>query len=181
MIKNSPYSTSLDDRLTPKPRGNSAWWKWCLVVTFAFCFVYRSTEPLARLKADPPRQFLRRPSSRNGELGRDQMRLACAYWEVAVRFVQLNYSVNKPLPAAPPPEFRVGEKAVEQPEENGSRILYWQRLREVWGNPSAWVVSEGWNTQWVGDTLNLAEEDFNRWLARQFQTISNWGGNILYG
>ena len=46
-----------------------------------------------------------------------------------------------------------------------ARARYWYRLREVWSEPDVWVASYGWNTSWVGYTLNSLSMYIPDWFS----------------
>lgn len=136
-------------------RKRSGHWKWALGLVLAGLFVYRSTRPVMRLSAAPPPAFY----SYNRTLDRQEIqrerRLALAYWSVAVRRIQRYYSPGRPLPPDPPPQFQISDASSSLGADFAAgRVHYWNRLRKVWEEGDAWVVSYGWNTGWVGTALN---------------------------
>src|SRR5439155_2487152 len=83
-------------------------------------------------------------------------RLARAYWDRAVRFVQWKYQFGAKLPEEPLPEFNVAEVSLPgrlSKIDAQSRIQYWRRLRLVWPLPEAWEKSYEWNSQWLWKDL----------------------------
>lgn len=156
-MRNANSLYSLEDELfpeAPKPK-TAGWWKWALVLLLVGLFVYRSTRPTMRLSADPPPSFYDYNRNWSREERRNERLVAQAYWQVAVRRIQRYYSPDRALPDAPPPQFQI-DKAASSLESDviAGRVHYWYRLREVWHEHDAWVVSYGWNTDWVGGTLN---------------------------
>lgn len=161
----------LTERPKPKPSG---WWKWFLVLSLAGFFVYRSTRPVVRLSAEPPPSFYDHDRNWNQEQMRRARLLAHAYWDVAVRQIQTRYSPTSPLPAEPPPQFQISEAAMTL--ESGmmtARNHYWDRLREVWSDGDAWVVSYRWNTSWAESALNSLPEYMPKWVTDVFQSLVN--------
>jgi|YelNatPaOPRAMG01_1025707.scaffolds.fasta_scaffold78389_2 hypothetical protein len=142
-------------------------------------FVYRSTRPIMRLSADPPLSFYDNNPAADQETLRLERRLANAYWQVAVRRIQKEYSPEKPLPENPPPQFKVAE-TVRNLESNmdSARFHYWSRLRRIWNERDAWVVSYGWNTEWVEDIVDSIPEYTPRWFTNIFQTFINLFNDI---
>lgn len=144
-------------------RKRSGQWKWALALILAGLFIYRSTRPVMRLSAEPPPAFYDYNRTWDRQERRHERWLAQAYWKVAVRRVQKHYSPDRPLPAAPPPQFRIADaSSIVETEVMAGRVHYWYRLRKVWNQHDAWVVSHGWNTDWVESTLN----SFPRYLPR---------------
>lgn len=70
-------------------------------------FVYASTRPIMRLRADMPSRF--RDASKTAGVAQRlaEQRLAEAYWNCALTFIQWKYSYGSPLPDDPPDEFRI--------------------------------------------------------------------------
>lgn len=167
---NSLYT--LEDELfplDPKPR-LSGWWKWAIALVFCGLFVYRSTRPTVRLSADPPPAFLEYKQSWSPQERQENRRLAEAYWRVAVRRIQGQYLPESLLPADPPPQFHLARAAQSlEYDANAARVRYWRRLRDVWMRRNAWVVSYGWNTDWVDNSLNSFLQNLPRGVANVFQ------------
>ncbi len=172
---------SLQDELFPESgkRKGKAWWKWALPLSLCALFVYRSTRPIMRLSADPPQSFYDNSPAGNQETLQQEKRLANAYWQVAVRRIQKEYSPDKPLPENPPPQFQIAE-AAHNMESNAdpARLRYWSRLRRIWNQHDAWVVSYGWSTDWLRDTMDSIPEYMPRWVSNIFQTFINLFNDI---
>lgn len=150
------------------PRKRSGHWKWVLALILAGLFVYRSMRPVMRLSAEPPPAFYGYNRTRDRQQRQRERYLALAYWSVAVRRIQKRYSPNRPLPADPPPQFRIA--AAARTLETGvmsRRVYYWYRLRKVWNQHDTWVVSYGWNTGWVERALN----SLPRYLPRSVRGV----------
>ncbi|HEX5411969.1 MAG TPA: hypothetical protein VFZ27_08915 [Terriglobia bacterium] len=173
------YANSLDtaadrllsERQKPKPSG---WWKWVLVLLLAGLFVYRSTRPVMRLSAEPPPSFYDHNRKWDRREAQHERLLARAYWNVAIQRIQSRYSPMSPLPAEPPPQFEISEAAATL--ESGmitARVHYWERLREVWSNGDAWVVSYGWNTGWAESTLNSIPQYLPKSVTAVFQSLGD--------
>jgi hypothetical protein len=160
-------------------RKRSGHWKWALVLALAGLFVYRSTRPVMRLSAAPPPAFY----SYNRTLDRQEMQrerqLALAYWTVAVRRIQRYYSPERPLPQDPPPQFQISDAASSLGADLAAgRVQYWDRLRKVWEEGDAWVVSYGWNTGWVGTALNSLPRYLPRPVAGVAQSFVDFFNSI---
>jgi hypothetical protein len=132
-----------------------------------------------RLSADPPQSFYDNSPAGNQETLQQEKRLANAYWQVAVRRIQKEYSPDKPLPENPPPQFQIAE-AAHNMESNAdpARLRYWSRLRRIWNQHDAWVVSYGWSTDWLRDTMDSIPEYMPRWVSNIFQTFINLFNDI---
>lgn len=149
---NIPENHPFRERPTRRRSGH---WKWVLALVLAGLFVYRSTRPVMRLSAEPPPAFYGYHWTRDRQERQREQRLALAYWSVAVRQIQRNYSPGKPLPQDPPPQFRISDAASHlETDLMAGRVQYWNRLRRVWGEGDAWDVSYGWNTRWVETAMN---------------------------
>lgn len=164
---NTLYTT--DDELFPNPRKHkgSRRWIWALAIILASLFVYRSTRPFMQLRSAPPPSFYDYSRSWTRVEREQARRLADAYWQVAVRRIQETYSPQEPLPADPPPQFRISADSGLA----ASRIHYWNRLRQVWDQPEAWNVSYGWSTGWVGRAVNSLPQYAPQWASEIFQDI----------
>ncbi len=180
-MKHSDSLYSIEDELFHEPRkdNSSGWWKWAIAIILGLLFVYRSTRPVMRLSADPPPSFYDYNRTWNKEERQQEKRVAQAYWEVAVQRIQTYYSPNNPLPADPPPQFRIGA-ATRSLEEDvaASRVHYWYRLRDVWRQSDSWVVSYGWNTDWVESTLDSLPYEIPRWLESFFRGAVNFFNDL---
>lgn len=159
----------------PRKRKNGGWGKWACAIILALLFVYRSARPVMRLRADPPPSFYDYSLTWSKKQRQHERHLAQAYWRVAVQRIQTYYSPGKPLPATPPPQFRIGE-AAKGPKADivASRIHYWYRLREVWSQRDSWSVSYKWNTAWVDNSLNSLDQDAPQWVSNGFHAAVNW-------
>jgi hypothetical protein len=169
---NSLY-TAEDDLLNEQPKPSRlGWWKWVLALILVSLFVYRSTRPVMRLSAEPPPAFYDYNRTWDRQELQHERRLALAYWNVAVRRIQSAYSPHRPLPADPPPQFQISK--VESAKESDGitvRAHYWYRLRQVWNESDTWVVSYGWNTDWVERGANAAPRYLPRSVTGVFQGL----------
>jgi hypothetical protein len=117
----------------------------------AILFVYRSTNVVMRLRPEPPPEFFELRAERNAERREAEERLARAYWDRAVQFVQWRYTYGSSLPDEPPPEFTVDVQGFPGALANApaTRARYWQRIRKVWNLPQAWRKTIAWDTNWL--------------------------------
>jgi hypothetical protein len=165
--------TVADPLLTEQPEQNRLWrWKWLFILVLIGLFVYRSTRPVMRLAAEPPPSFYDHNRGWNRQQMQKRRLLARAYWKVAVLRIQAHYSPYRPLPAEPPPQFQIPDAA--ETSESGvisARNHYWYRLRDVWQERDAWVVSYGWNTGWVESTLNSLPQYLPKPVTAVFQGL----------
>jgi len=157
----------------PKPKRSLAWLLLALPVGL---FVYLWMRPVMRLRADPPAEFLEMPREWDAKRRASEKRLALAYWEVAVRFVQWRYPYGEALPASLPTEFNLAGTGLAR---NGLAVSaatnarYWHRLRQVWDLPQSWQQSYEWNTGWWRGALYSFQQSVLRLvngITRQFKT-----------
>lgn len=176
-MKHSPYSPSIDDDYFPNKDAarKPALWKGLLVIGFCLFFIYRSTLPVMHLQSKPPAEFINPNSNGSHQPTQQQRRIAQAYWKVTVQSIQPEYTVGKPLPATPPPEFTISTNSADLAGGlHFERAYYWQRLRDVWQQPEAWRVSYGWNTEWL-DHFMVSVQQHLRGVLRQFvQNVGFW-------
>lgn len=129
---------------------------WLLPITPVILFVILSVRPEIHLRTDPPVEFLEGLQDLSAAERTTEERLARAYWDSAVRYVQPKYQVGTTLPNEPLPEFNAGRTGA-RPETSrnisDARIRYWRRLREVWTLPRAWEKSYVWDTGWIDMSL----------------------------
>jgi hypothetical protein len=106
-----------------------------------------TAEPVKRLKADPPPQFL----SVQTHMKIDKSAFAKAYWSCARN---LPYSYSTPLPTDPPPGFRIPE---EQHIPNGAaseiRKAYWTQLQKDWLDSHVWEST--YTFRWLSVGANM--------------------------
>lgn len=176
-MKHPNFLYTLEDELFPLPRKprHSGWWKWAIGLALCGLFVYRSTRPTVRLSADPPPSFFDYNQDWSPQRRLEERRLAEAYWRVAVRRIQGQYSPEASLPADPPPQFRIADAAQSlESDVTAARVHYWRRLREVWSHRDAWVVSYRWNTDWVSSTINSLVQNLPYGIRNLFQQIADF-------
>lgn len=160
-------------------RKRFGYWKWALALVLAGLFIYRSTRPVMRLSAEPPPAFYEfsRTSDREGR--QRERRLALAYWNVAVRNIQKFYSPGRPLPADPPPQFRISDAASPlETDLMAGRLQYWNRLRKVWLEGDTWDVSYGWNTDWLERALNALPRYLPRSVTGVVQSFVDFFNDV---
>lgn len=176
-MKHTDMHYTVDGEFHQKPnkRKKGGWGKWALVIILALLFVYRSARPVMRLRAEPPPSFYDYSLTWSKEQRQRERHLAQAYWQVAVQRIQTYYSPEKPLPAAPPPQFRIGKASNGLAKDVvASRVHYWYRLRQVWNQRDAWVVSYKWNTSWIENSMNSLQQNAPQWVSNGFQAVVNW-------
>jgi hypothetical protein len=126
-------------------------------------FIYASTRPTVRLRADMPPQFADSPAIPGAKHLTDEERMARRYWDVAVSSVQWRFTYASPLPETPPEYFRVyGDPATGAAPPAESRLRYWRRLQQIWLSPAAWKTTHEWNTRWLVDPIMQAGNWFDR-------------------
>jgi hypothetical protein len=180
-MKHSNSLYDLENELFPEPRKRQqpGIWKWVVALTLVLLFIYRSTRPVMRLSADPPPSFYDYNRSWNRQERQHERLVAQAYWHVAVRRIQTYYSPDRPLPEDPPPQFQINAVASDlESDMTAARVHYWYRLREVWSQRDAWVVSYGWNTDWVASTMDSLPQYVPRSVQSVIQSLFNLVNDI---
>lgn len=131
------------------------------------------------MSAEPPPAFFGPNRTWNQPERQQERRLALAYWNVAVRRIQTSYSPDRPLPADPPPQFQVSKVETDWKSDGiALRARYWHRLREVWNQRDAWVVSYGWNSDWLGRALNSLPRYVPRSVAGAVQAFVDFFDDV---
>jgi hypothetical protein len=123
-----------------------------LLLVLLSVFVFFSIHPVMQLRPVPPAEFFDHGQDWSWKRRTTEDRLALAYWESAVRYVQSEYSFGAELPDSPPSEFKPEGKllqGVTAKTDPDSRTRYWQKLRQVWVLPQVWEKSYTWSTKWV--------------------------------
>jgi hypothetical protein len=134
-----------------------------IVVVPIGLFLYASTRPTMRLRADMPAQFTDASASASSRQRAAEADLARKYWALAISAVQWRYTYGSPLPDTPPDDFRLfGDVPAGSEPLSASRFRYWHRLQLVWLSPDAWKVTHAWSTQWLTDPLMRAGDWFDR-------------------
>ena len=142
-----------------------------ILIVPAALFVYLSTRPHVRLRADMPPQFVDIPASAGPTQREAEERLAQEYWSCALTVIQWKYPYGLQLPDSPPEQFRVYTELAPGSEPiSSSRVRYWHRLQRVWLQPSSWVTSQTWSTDWltmpIAKTLNWFDNYFKDLIQR---------------
>ena len=144
--------------------------RFLLVLIPAALFVYLSTRPMMRLQADAPPEFLGPSAVARSHRRQAEERVARAYWDSAVTFVQWEHTYGTPLPENPPDDFRIdaqtyGAEAAGQ----SARLRYWNKLRETWLLPMSWRQSREWSTSWFTDPLARAANSLGQFFKDLFK------------
>jgi hypothetical protein len=110
-----------------------------------------------------PKGFADAPKGASAADRAAEYRIANAYWECAVTFVQFEYSYGSMLPDAVPDDFRIDPTygAGAGPE---ARLHYWEQFRRMWLKPEAWRRDRGWNTMWLTQPLENGWEAFRAYM-----------------
>lgn len=161
--------------------------RFLIVAVPVALFVYASTRPIARLRADVPPRFVDVPASASRKQRAEEERRAQAYWNCALSFVQWRYTYGSPLPDDPPEDFRVGAESAVPTEaaagaapaaghskdrsQDQARLRYWRRLRQVWTSPDCWSFSREWSTQWLTEPVMGAV----RWIENYLGDLTRSG------
>ncbi len=125
-----------------------------ILIVPAGLFVYASTRPQVRLRADMPPEFVDVPASASEKQREAEERLAREYWNLALTNIQWKYTYGSTLPDSPPDEFRLSTRLPGGSErQSSSQSRYWRRLQKVWLEPSVWVKSASWSTAWITDLI----------------------------
>ena len=119
-------------------------------------FVYASTRPILRLRADMPRDFVDTSAARAAQKRVEEHRIALAYWQCALTVIQWRHSYGSRLPPKPPADFRILVPGAPPEAASASRLRYWERLRQFWVTPDSWKSSREWNTHWLTDPITDA-------------------------
>ncbi len=140
-----------------REQGSSAW--LVIGIVLAGAFLYESIRPVKRLRAEPPSDFVAVSASIGPAKVKSQEHVARSYWDMAVEFLQDNYPFGSSLPSSPPSDFKL-----QNASESGGRILYWEKLRQVWKRPEAWNTSFEWNMDWLSNAFNSFEGVWNEYV-----------------
>ena len=132
---------------------------WLLVllpVALVFLVCYR---PVMRLKPQPPPGFVEMRQDWDAVRQSSENRAAQAYWQLAINFVQWRFAFGSKLPPEPIKEFRLDDK--DFPRNSiaaapATQLRYWNKLRAIWSQPSAWSQTYVWNTDWLREGLSSA-------------------------
>lgn len=127
-------------------------------------FVYFSTRPTSRLVANMPTSFVDVPKGASAAQRAAEARVANAYWECAVTFLQFEYSYGAQLPDAVPNNFQI-DKSYGAAAGPDARLRYWGRFRAIWLKPEAWRRDRGWNTMWLTDPVLKGWDAFHAYMT----------------
>jgi hypothetical protein len=133
---------------------------WLIPVAPILVFLILSIRPVMRLRADPPAQFSEGPPGPNVRQSATEERLARAYWDSAVQYVQLKYEHGANLPDEPVPEFKAEGTAARHgnlKSDSDTRHLYWGRLRQAWVLPQTWRKAYVWDAGWMDAALRTLQ------------------------
>lgn len=109
-------------------------------------FVFLASRPIMRLKADPPAEFFNAYPDWTASHHDVAQRLGRAYWDWAALHLAHEYPYGSTLPDQPPVEFDVeGPNFPTGVEADLARQKYWEKLRELWGQPQSWEKVPFWN------------------------------------
>jgi hypothetical protein len=123
-----------------------------LPVTPILLFITLSIRPMMYLRTDPPPEFFEGLQDLDSSQRAEEERQARAYWDSAVRHVQMRYEAGTTLPEEPPPDFKVENlrSTSNSPQSDSeARSRYWRKLRQVWKLPQVWQKSYVWDTGWA--------------------------------
>jgi hypothetical protein len=131
---------------------NLAIWPGAIAAPLLLLFVVLSINPVRQLRPAPPSEFFDLNPAWSTKQRVIEERLAFAYWESAVRYVQSKHAFGANLPESPPIEFKAEESKLRvgsSKTDSDSRSRYWRKLRQVWSLPEAWNKSYTWSTKWL--------------------------------
>jgi hypothetical protein len=130
-------------------------------------FVAVGYQPEYRLNSKMPSEFFR--EDRHSPNSFADRKIAWAYWETAEMDIQWKWGYARPLPADPPPEFRIDAAALGPAASNPAlRLMYWRRLQEVWPLPDTWKKEYGWRLDWLSHPLTSIAEWIKNTGERMF-------------
>ncbi len=139
-----------------------------IVVVPVGLFIYMSTRPHVRLRADMPPEFVDIQTPATQKQRAAEEKLAKGYWSLALTVIQWKYTYGSPLPDSPPEEFRVRvQPAQGSGTSDSSQARYWHKLQKVWLQPSSWVTSRDWSTDWLTGSIT----DGVNWLGRYIKDL----------
>jgi hypothetical protein len=123
--------------------------------------VYLSTRPVMRLRTEPPAGFIDSNPKWTAKRAAAEDQLGHAYWDAAVQNVQTMYHNGSSLPASPPVAFQVDAETLAASgvkiDSAAARAHYWQKLRDLWDQPTTWEQSYGWNTDWINNLTSHSD------------------------
>lgn len=144
--------------------------KVIIAVVVGIILVVISYHPQYRLRSDMPPGFFKANAGSEDSRHSLEERIAWGYWESAMMDIQWKYSRVQPLPPEPPTEFHLNAAALgPAASDPATRLMYWKRLQQVWGEPSTWTQHYEWNWNWAGDPIAAAGSwiryEADKWLT----------------
>lgn len=126
--------------------GGAAWLVGIvLIAAGAFFLLPYLSEPVLRLKLDPPASFV----SIHAQNEINEREWGRAYW-LCARELQSRYTYAAPLPDEPPPQFHIPQERTLPPDQADQfRQLYWAQVQKAWLNPDAWETSHPNAHRWL--------------------------------
>lgn len=122
------------------------------LLTFAFVNLFPKPTETVQLRSDPPASFLEVRPEWNPRQRAHQEQLARAYWKIAITTLESKYAYGTPLPEQPPPEFQVNENGLK--DDPATRSYYWDKLRQIWLDPTSWTSANPSSTSWLASLLD---------------------------
>ena len=104
-----------------------------------------TTHAVIQLQNDPPAEFIDDNPSYNAKRRAREEDVAQAFWRTAVMDLQERYPFGSQLPFDPPDEFQIDKKYAPTGGSKAladMRSLYWDKLRDMWGQRRFWVESQ---------------------------------------
>ena len=150
------------------------WLPALLPVAAVFLMCYR---PVMRLKPQPPPGFVETRESWDALRHSSENRAAQAYYQLAINLVQERYAFGSKLPLEPIEGFRLNEKNFPRNSvaaAPATQIRYWNKLRQIWSQPSAWSQTYVWNTDWLRDSLSSLVDAVSRLSNAVVDRIKSW-------
>ncbi len=139
-----------------------------IIIVPVALFVYLSTRPRVRLRADMPPDFAEVAQIADPAQRAREVHLAQEYWNCALNVIQWKFTYGSPLPDNPPDEFRSGDASSKVSDISAtSRVRYWERLRKAWLMPKSWTTSRQWSTDWLTNPIR----DAWRWTESYFRDL----------
>ncbi len=143
-----------------------------IVIVPVGLFIYMSTRPHVRLRADMPPEFVDVQTSATQRQRAAEENLAKEYWSLALTNIQWKYTFGSPLPDSPPEEFRVRGQPARGPDISGStQARYWRQLQKVWLQPSSWVTSRDWSTDWLTGSIKKGADWIAGYIGDLFHSV----------
>src|SRR5713101_4314668 len=125
--------------------------KLLIPIGLGILLILLSYHPKHHLRAEMPPGFFHEET--RSKKSPDE-KIAWAYWESAQMDIQWKYPYSHPLPADPPPEFRIDAAALgPMATDPAVRLLYWHRLQQAWFLPESWNSDYGWSLDWTGSPI----------------------------